>query len=155
MGWLAAAALVSLFGYAWYAGAPDAFTPWSRFFPFWSGLLLAYFVALRGAYGTWAFPFLGFTRDHASANDGRRLALIWIGAVLFRALLVPATPALSDDVYRYIWDGRVLLDGINPYRYPPQAAELASLRDALWTQINHPELETIYPPLLMLLFAAV
>jgi hypothetical protein len=49
----------------------------------------------------------------------------------------------------------VLLAGINPYRHPPLAPELLGLRDALWTGINHPELVTIYPPLLMVLFAAV
>ena len=30
-----------------------------------------------------------------------------------------AAPALSDDVYRYVWDGRVQLHGIHPFRHAP------------------------------------
>jgi hypothetical protein len=36
---------------------------------------------------------------------------------------------LSSDVYRYVWDGRVQAEGVNPYRYPPGAEELRELRD--------------------------
>jgi hypothetical protein len=42
-------------------------------------------------------------------------------------------PRSSDDLYRYLWDGRVQAAGINPYRYVPAAPELAGLRDdVLW-----------------------
>jgi hypothetical protein len=156
MVWLVAAAMGSLAGYVAYAALPNSFLPWSRFAPLVAGLLIAYVVALRGAYGTWRFPFLGF-RERPQSPPGRGampLLLIWAGAVAFRVVLVGSVPALSDDVYRYIWDGRVLLSGINPYRYPPTAPELAPLRDALWPFINHHDLPTIYPPLCMLVFAA-
>jgi hypothetical protein len=75
--------------------------------------------------------------------------------VVFRLLVLFHPPTLSNDLYRYLWDGRVLLSGTNPYRFPPSAPELAPLRDALWPLINNPTLPTIYPPLLMLLFAGV
>lgn len=81
------------------------------------------------------------------------LAVAVAAAVLFRLILVPAPPSLSDDVYRYVWDGRVLLHGIHPYAWAPDAPELAPLRDEAWARINHPELGTIYPPLAEVSFA--
>lgn len=78
------------------------------------------------------------------------------------------TAVLSDDLYRYAWDGRVQGAGIDPYRYPPNSPHLAFLRDRwLWpsdaectargksvpcTRINRPGVRTIYPPLAQLWF---
>lgn len=65
-------------------------------------------------------------------------------------LLVP--PQLSDDVYRYLWDGHVALSGIDPYRFAPDDPALAALRPAgtwpaeVWGRVNHPDIPTIYPP---------
>src|SRR5688572_30520745 len=55
--------------------------------------------------------------------------LVVVFAVLFRLSIVFSPPYLSDDIYRYIWDGRVQAAGINPYRYLPSAPELVQLRD--------------------------
>ena len=65
-----------------------------------------------------------------------------------------AEPLLSDDIYRFVWDGRVLLHTGDPYAFAPAAPELSGLRDSLWTKINYPEIATIYPPLAQLYFAA-
>ncbi|HSE96092.1 MAG TPA: glycosyltransferase 87 family protein, partial [Methylomirabilota bacterium] len=68
--------------------------------------------------------------------------------------LLPTSVYLSGDLYRYLWDGRVQLAGINPYRYPPAAPELAALRDdAVHPHINRPGSRTIYPPGAQWLFA--
>lgn len=71
-----------------------------------------------------------------------------LGAALaFRLVLIGTSPSLSEDIYRYVWDGRVAAQGINPYRYAPEAEELRSLRDAtIFPRINHPDIPTIYPP---------
>jgi hypothetical protein len=79
----------------------------------------------------------------------------WIVLGFAVAMRLPAwlgTPAHSDDLHRYLWDGRVQRAGINPYLYTPNAPEVEPLRDDNWSRVNHPELPTIYPPLAQLLF---
>lgn len=39
--------------------------------------------------------------------------------LLFRLVLLPAIPNLSQDFYRFLWDGRLLLSGYNPYLFTP------------------------------------
>lgn len=92
----------------------------------------------------------------------RYVALPWVGVAIFavalsaRAAVLPVEPTLSDDVYRYVWEGRVLAAGGNPYRQAPADPALAKWRDAeIHPRVNHPELATIYPPLAELGFAAV
>jgi alpha-1,6-mannosyltransferase len=82
------------------------------------------------------------------------LATILGFGLLFRVLLLPTPVYLSSDPYRYFWDGRVQLAGINPYRYPPAAPELAALRDGdVHPNINRPGSRTIYPPGAQWIFA--
>ncbi len=75
-------------------------------------------------------------------------------AIFFRAFLVPTDPVvLSKDMYRYIWDGRVQQNGINPYLYPPSSEQLRPLRDdKIYPNINRKDYPTIYPAGAQLLF---
>ena len=76
------------------------------------------------------------------------LLLVIAFTALFRLSILFAPPYLSDDIYRYIWDGRVQAAGINPYRYIPAAPELAHLRDdVIYPKIiRRDHAPTIYPP---------
>jgi alpha-1,6-mannosyltransferase len=82
------------------------------------------------------------------------LALILGTAVLLRLIALAAPVFLSDDINRYVWDGRVQAAGINPYRYIPTAPELEALRDPLiFPNINRNNYApTIYPPVAQMLF---
>jgi alpha-1,6-mannosyltransferase len=73
--------------------------------------------------------------------------------LLLRLIFLVETPALSGDVYRYLWDGKVLASGHNPYALAPADPRLAMLREPWHGQINHPEIRTIYPPHAELVFA--
>ena len=55
--------------------------------------------------------------------------MILLFAALFRITLLVSPPMFSDDLYRYVWDGRIQSNGINPFKYPPSAPELAEFRD--------------------------
>ncbi len=84
----------------------------------------------------------------------------WWLAILVPGLALAFTPpVLSDDLYRFLWDGHVGNAGIPPYRFAPNAPELAHLRSTFgfehWQQINHPELSTIYPPFAQVWFRLV
>ena len=78
-------------------------------------------------------------------------------AVAMRLILLASPMFLSSDVFRYVWDGRVQLAGINPYRYLPADPALAFLRDAVvYPHINRAATaHTIYPPMAQIVFAAV
>jgi len=77
-------------------------------------------------------------------------------SIAFRGLLLWTQPVLSDDIYRYVWDGRVQAAGLSPYVYPPEAPELTNLRDdAIYPRINRPWARTIYPPGAQWLFRGI
>ena len=76
-------------------------------------------------------------------------------AVVFRITLLLSPATLSDDIYRYVWDGSMQNHGINPYLHPPEALETASYRDRFWTGVNNKHIPTIYPPLLQMTFRTV
>ena len=85
-------------------------------------------------------------------TSGSRYVL-WVGCVLFRLIALPMSP--GDDLWRYLWEGRVQHAGHNPYLVSPSAPELAALRGADWPRINHPEAPAIYPPLAELVLAGL
>jgi hypothetical protein len=58
----------------------------------------------------------------------------------------------SNDIYRYLWEGRIQRAGENPYAHAPLDGALKHLRDKDHGKINHPEYKTIYPPLAQLFF---
>src|SRR6267142_2438057 len=74
--------------------------------------------------------------------------IVLVLAGVFRLSIVFAPPYLSDDIYRYVWDGRVQAAGINPYRYIPADEHLQSLRDEeIYPKINRRDYaHTMYPP---------
>jgi hypothetical protein len=94
---------------------------------------------------------------HVKEENSKTLMLgILLFAFLFRLPLIPQTPVLSSDLYRYLWDGKVqVLGEINPYLYPPADQRLAFLRDKkIHPNINRREARTIYPAGAQLFFRA-
>lgn len=78
-------------------------------------------------------------------------------ALLGRASLFFSLPALSDDFYRFIWDGRVIAAGFNPYSYVPSyymemPVSITGLDLTLFEKLNSQERFSSYPPVCQLLF---
>lgn len=78
---------------------------------------------------------------------GGLTGLIIFLAIIFRLFLIAEEPTvLSKDMYRYIWDGRLQSEGINPYLYPPGAEQLKNMRDdQIFPDINRKNYRTLYP----------
>jgi hypothetical protein len=105
---------------------------------------LPFYWACLGA----AFLVYGYAWVEGKAPIG--IGTVFAIGLAARLLLLPMPP--SDDIYRFLWEGKVTLNGFSPYRLAPNHPYLAFLRDADWARINHPDIPTIYPPLAQALF---
>jgi len=133
-------------------------------------------VALFGlAYGGYVLALAIVLRRRDPEADGWLLWVVTGFAVVYRLILLPSQPILEKDYYRYLWDGRVLCNGHNPYRYSPAqiddvevddavAAELRQLHDLsvesqavqeIFRQVHYRVVPTVYPPLAQAVFALV
>ena len=114
-----------------------------------------------------AFPFGGFAGFVTFATPALILWLVMVlrpfgaspgpglilaVAVALRIPMMFTSPDLSGDVWRYLWDGRVAAEGLNPYSLSPADPSLLDLRRSWHGEINHPEIRSIYPPYAQLLF---
>lgn len=79
-------------------------------------------------------------------------------SILFRLSLLFMLPNLSDDYFRFVWDGRLSTHGINPFVVMPSSfidsdqAVSAGLNRELYSSMNSQEYYTIYPPVLQFIF---
>jgi hypothetical protein len=86
--------------------------------------------------------------------SSRQWALVIVAVgILFRLTVAPARPVTSSDIYRYIWEGRVVRAGMNPYVHSPRSPELAPLRDCVWGLVQHKSVPAAYPPVAQYVFA--
>lgn len=96
--------------------------------------------------------------------------MVWAIAVGIglRICMIGSTPILEDDYYRYLWDGAVTANGVNPYSFAPSQIlegdrnpgeipavlfELAEDSGVVVSRVNHPHVRTIYPPVAQAAFA--
>ena len=80
---------------------------------------------------------------------------LWLGGCLFRWLLLRTYPTLSSDVFRYIWDGHVSVNGISPYEFPIYASQLDWLDIPFRAQAHHVHMASPYMPVAQWYFSAV
>ena len=76
------------------------------------------------------------------------LIFLFLAAAVFRLTLFPLYPSLSDDLFRYRWEGKVQEGGYNPYLVHPADPQLAHLRDETYPAVSGPQYSTLYGPLL-------
>lgn len=126
-----------------------------------SYLLLGYFTKrtesvqlFSGIFLLFAFYFGIIFNNRLSCNN---FNLLLITSFLFRAVLILVIPSLSDDFYRFIWDGRLIEEGINPYLHLPREIKELSLlsgelNNELFTNMNSPNYYSVYPPVLQYVF---
>lgn len=124
---------VSAISYYWFAYHLDR----KNFFD----LLLCFGVSF-GVY----FYVAGVAREE---NDNLFKSL----AILFRLLFLFSIPPLSDDYFRFIWDGQLIANGINPFDHLPASVEINfSNKEELLGKMNSPDYYTVYPPIAQLIY---
>jgi hypothetical protein len=139
--------------------------------PFVERPILVMLALLGAAFAVYVLAALIAARWAPSRGQ---LGMIAGAAVLYRLILLPTPPIQEVDIYRYLWDGIVVTQGINPFRFPPhtvreawlgnvrdpQLASLVQLRDAdphirtLLARIHYAQLPSVYPPVSQAVFAA-
>lgn len=112
--------------------------------------VVVYLTLAQGAVYAAAAWLLWRGARKLTQEQNRRALIFVLGlAAAMRAMLVFAPPH-STDIYRYVWDGRVQADGINPYLHVPADPALTHLRDSnsIYPNINRKDYaHTIYPPM--------
>ena len=99
----------------------------------------------------YALFFILYITALTIAKDAKTIRIFLITGILLRFLLLFAMPNLSDDVYRFIWDGRLIMQGVNPFDFTPteimqEGLSLHGINQELYNQLNSQEYYTIYPP---------
>ncbi len=134
-------------------------------------LMLGGFVALASlgsfsqSIGELVFGFLALSLLYLGAcwaalagpwrYEGQRLRMATIVglAVLFRLSVVSLSPGLSEDLYRYRWQGKLQSAGGNPYTEVPADPKWSGLQDSTWERVNRKDLPSVYGPVYELLHA--
>ena len=113
---------------------------------FWAGLAWSYWNT--DLPGSLAKPF-------SSLN---RILVYTVPLAILINLCWFSEPIFSDDIYRYVFEGRVSAAGLNPFALAPRDPQLypiASEIPNIWWQINNPRISAIYPPLAQFVFLVV
>ncbi|MFT5468946.1 MAG: alpha-1,6-mannosyltransferase [Verrucomicrobiales bacterium] len=80
--------------------------------------------------------------------------ILGIALVLRLSCLGIEDGTLSDDVYRYLWDGEIVTAGSNPFEETPRALNERGVGDPeLFAKLNSPDYFSVYPPVSQGLFA--
>lgn len=140
---------------------PRALTRWGIYLSLMLPVLLLCYTTDRNDTGRvlilYLLPFIAYgyilTKWHESFLKEAILV-----SILIRVLLLFSSPQLSDDAYRFIWDGHLQKNGINPYEFTPYEVMQEGYGDAgglnknLYNLLNSREYYSVYPPAAQLLF---
>jgi len=136
----------------------------SKLWPIWFVVAVVAYIIVgygidRGEFSllvaTWLLAFVAYfllCRQNLPVNK------IVVLAIVLRLVFLMSIPVLSDDFYRFIWDGQLIVHGLSPYSAIPLdvSAEVQRVIDAdgvLIKNMNSAEFYSVYPPLHQLVFA--
>lgn len=121
------------------------------------GVTRADFGAFITVYGLF---FALYLRLASHLKDQPETTLRWyIGlGIALRICLLFSLPQLSDDYYRFLWDGRLTMAGIHPFAHPPdyfmaQQTLPPGIDAELFSRLNSPQYFSVYPPVCQAVFA--
>jgi hypothetical protein len=138
------------------------------------GAVIGFLLALAG------FIYLGYAVDRSNFvvfisictalfalyflalryRDAFNLRHLILAGLIFRVVFLGSEPRLSDDHFRFLWDGSLTMAGENPYLIHPETfvnageAEGFGLNGRMYEGMNSKGYYTIYPPVSQAFFAA-
>lgn len=107
---------------------------------------------------SFAIAFIGYGYFLNQARKGNAVNKGYILGMAFRLVFLFAVPMLSDDFYRFIWDGRLLMAGVNPFLHFPAfymdsaVLSIPGIEESLYEKLNSPFYFSVYPPFSQLVF---
>ena len=107
------------------------------------------FAVIASFVGLWLVLLIQWTDQKMSVKK-----MIAVG-MLLRCVYLLVFPELSDDFWRYLWDGMLIAEGASPYELlPANWAEngLSTSFEELLPMLNSPAYYSIYPPVLQFFF---
>jgi len=104
------------------------------------------------SFALYSFLFVGWFAIY-KLFDAKWISLknVLLISLLSRVILIGAVPQLSDDYSRFIWDGHLITNQVDPYQYTPSAvldilpAEKLPFYQSLYEDLNSPDYYSIYP----------
>lgn len=102
--------------------------------------------------------FLVFGAAFLAVPRAKASPTYWLAvAIALRLIAAMGLPHLSDDFYRFVWDGRLWLAGIHPFSaVPDQLIATGAVSGPAWellhAQLNSPQYYTVYPPVCQAIF---
>ena len=125
-------------------------------------VFIAYVVQRHQSFlllGSYTLLFATFLAMWYYAYSSKRVRWLVVLAIFLRITLLLAFPNLSDDIYRFVWDGRLMNNGIHPFSHlpayfmTPGSPDVPGITSSLYYQLNSPEYFTIYPPVSQFFFS--
>ena len=122
---------------------------------FWS--FISAYAVFFGLYG-WVIRALVFTDAGQHNQSSGQISRYYLGlGLLLRVLLLFSIPHFSDDVFRFLWDGRLSAAGIHPFAHPPvyfieNQVFPPGITPELFGQLNSSRYFTVYPPVCQAIF---
>jgi alpha-1,6-mannosyltransferase len=82
-----------------------------------------------------------------------------LAGLAIRGLLLGSSPNLSEDVWRFLWDGRLIINGIHPFAHPPvyfvgNGLFPPGITPELYALLNSKQWFSVYPPVCQAVFTA-
>ncbi len=116
----------------------------------------AHFAAILASMGAF-FLIYAYLSAFFDKNRSVFSWMFYLG-VLLRGLLLFSIPNLSDDIYRFLWDGHLWLQGVHPFSITPDAfvkipANQHLVDSELYANMNSRAFFTVYPPVCQGIFA--
>lgn len=85
---------------------------------------------------------------------GKEVLILLVLFFAIKSLFIFQAPVGSDDYYRYLWDGKISVNGINPFKYAPEDENLKQFSsEELPKKVSYPTMKSIYFPVAQWIFA--